>query len=74
MSRGIQGQSCHDVKRRVSKSSSRVGAAEDSTVTVRERVSSRVKTLPGAKPCVFTGMVAPGGGGSRVCVSAVAAP
>ena len=51
-----------------------MGAAEDSTVTVRERVSSRVKTLPGAKPCVFTGMVAPGGGGSRVGVSAVAAP
>ena len=29
-------------------------------MTVRERVNSRVKTLLGAKPCVFLGNVAPG--------------
>ena len=36
----------------------------------RERVRSRLKTLSGAKPCVFMGKVAVGGRRWRVSVSA----
>jgi len=52
----VQGQSLHHVNNKVSKSSSRVGAAEESNSM--ERVNSRLETLWGAKSCVFLGNAA----------------
>ena len=52
----VQGQSLHHVNNKVSKSSSRVGAAEESNSM--ERVNSGLETLWVAKSCVFLGNAA----------------
>ena len=54
----VQGQSCHHVH--VSSCQPHHHVNHLGRVTVRKRVNSRVKTLSGAKPCVFFGTVAPG--------------